>query len=293
MRQRRNELGQTFGTKKSRKAIASVTENAISPDKSLRKLANGEAPKLDSTGAAIIANMAEATKGMSSKDDLAKKVDDAKPRPKANMNATEIANVYTIDSLIGIDTMKLIPVMQWQESIKNNKEITTASCYVARRLGMTRPESTERLKILRYMLLLLDVYNNAPPARGMRKWPSPSTQKTFLGNVPEAVLEGVKRRFADQGMITKYTGDLLITHLCAMACLVDNYEVDLWDLKEDLKLEMKQMAQYFSEIGAKIGMLSEGEKKRLGLDRAAAAQHKVAKLKLPLDFPKVSFGRRR
>ena len=61
MRERRNILGQTFGTKKARKAIASVTENAISPDKSAR---NKDKPaKFDATTAAILSNMSESTKG--------------------------------------------------------------------------------------------------------------------------------------------------------------------------------------------------------------------------------------
>ncbi|KUJ19884.1 RNA polymerase I associated factor, A49-like protein [Mollisia scopiformis] len=293
MRERRNELGQTFGTKKARKAIASVTENAISPDKSLRMLANGQAPKLDGASAAIIASMAKATKGMSTRDDLSKAADDAKPRPKANLDATDVADVYTVDSLIGEDTMMLIPVRLWQEAIRKNKEIVISSSYVANRIGRTKYDNIEKLKILRYMLLLIDVYNNCTIMRGQRKLPNPRTLREVIGDMPEAVLEGVKRNFTEGGLMSKYKSDLLITHLCAMACLVDNFEVDMWDLKEDLKLEMKPMAQYFNEIGARNGALGVAEKQRLGLDKAAAAQRKVAKLKLPLDFPKVGFGRRR
>ncbi|KAE8446108.1 hypothetical protein EG329_012479 [Mollisiaceae sp. DMI_Dod_QoI] len=295
MRERRNVLGQTFGTKKARKAIASVTENAISPDKSARKLANGQAPKLDGAAAAIIANMAEATKGMSSRDELAKAADAAKPRPKANSNATDIKDVYTIDSLIGLETMKLIPVKQWQDKLKKSQEMAIPSQFVAYRLQRGRGSDLEKLRIMRYMLLLLEVYNTATTVRGLKKLPNRETLKNLpgSGDMPEAVFEGVRRKFTEGGLMTKYLSDLLITHLCAMACLVDNFEVDMWDLKEDLKLEMKPMSQYFNEIGAKIGILGEAERKRMGLERAAAAQRKVAKLKLPLDFPKVSFGRRR
>ncbi len=295
MRERRNVLGQTFGTKKARKAIASVTENAISPDKSARKLANGQAPKLDGAAAAIIANMAEATKGMSSRDELAKAADAAKPRPKANTNATDIKDVYTIDSLIGLETMKLIPVKQWQDKLKKSQEMAIPSQFVAYRLQRGRGSDLEKLRIMRYMLLLLEVYNTATTVRGLKKLPNREALKNLpgSGDMPEAVFEGVRRKFTEGGLMTKYLSDLLITHLCAMACLVDNFEVDMWDLKEDLKLEMKPMSQYFNEIGAKIGILGEAERKRMGLERAAAAQRKVAKLKLPLDFPKVSFGRRR
>ncbi|KAF8865909.1 RNA polymerase I associated factor, A49-like protein [Acephala macrosclerotiorum] len=293
MRERRNVLGQTFGTKKARKAIASVTENAISPEKSARKLANGQAPKLNGASAAIIANMAEATKGMSSRDELAKAADAAKPRPRANEDATDIQDVYTIDSLIGLDTMKLIPVKQWQDAMTEKKEVVVPSRFVANRIARTRPDNIEKLKILRYMLLLLEVYDKSSGMRSVRKVPKREVLKEILGDMPEAVLEGVKRKFTNGNEMSKFQGDLLITHLCAMACLVDNYEVDMWDLQEDLKLETKPMSQYFNEIGAKITALGEGERKKLNLTKAASKQRRVAKLKIPLEFPKVSFGRKR
>jgi DNA-directed RNA polymerase I subunit RPA49 len=53
------------------------------------------------------------------------------------------------------------------------------------------------------------------------------------------------------------------------------------------------MSQYFHEIGAKVVAANEVERKKLGLDKAAAAQRKFAKLRLPLDFPKLRFARRK
>ena len=94
-------------------------------------------------------------------------------------------------------------------------------------------------------------------------------------------------------MITTFGADLIKTHLCALACIVDNYEVNTYDLQEDLKLDTKTMSQYFMEIGAKITALGETERRKLGLEKSVAAQRRVAKLKLPLEFPKVSFGRRK
>jgi DNA-directed RNA polymerase I subunit RPA49 len=82
-------------------------------------------------------------------------------------------------------------------------------------------------------------------------------------------------------------------YLCALAMIVDSAEVDVWDLKEDLKLETREMSVYFTEIGAKVGPLGEAERKRLRLEKAAAAQHRVAKLKAPLKYPQVSQGRAR
>jgi len=293
MRELRNVLGQTFGTKKARKAIASVTENAISPDKSARALANGgKAPKLDSAAAAMIANIAEATAGMATREELAKAAEESKPRPKGNFSATDVKDVYTIENLVGVDTMKLVPVREWKETVKAKKEVIVSSRFVARRIE-NAASSTEKLKILRYMLLLIDFYNSIRPGRNPRMLPKRDQLKTILGDMPEAVLEGVKRKFTTDGTISKFQTDLLITHLCAFACLVDNFELDIWDLKEDLKLETKDMSVYFHEIGARVTAFSKVEGKKMGLENAEIAQRRTAKLKLPLEFPKVSQGRRR
>ena len=33
-----------------------------------------------------------------------------------------------------------------------------------------------------------------------------------------------------------------MTHICALALIIDNYEVDVYDVREDLKLENKEYA---------------------------------------------------
>jgi DNA-directed RNA polymerase I subunit RPA49 len=293
MRELRNDLGQTFGTKKAKKAIASVTENAISPDKTLRALSNGgKGVKVTSADSAMLAILAESTKGMASREDLAKAADEGKPRPKANLEATNVKDVYTIDSLIGTDVFQLIPVKKWTDSIKAKREIFVSNSYVGSRI-MNASSSVEKLKLLRFMNFLLSLRSACRSQRGSLALPRRDEIMKLLEDMPEAIFESVRRKFADGGIMSKYQIDLLITHICAMACIVDNYEVDTWLLKEDLKLETKQMQQYFLEIGAKVVGLGEVERRKQGLEKAAAAQHKVAKLKLPLEFPKVSFGRKR
>lgn len=284
-------MGQTFGTKKARKAIASITENAISPDKSARST-NNKPAKIDAATAAVLAGMAEGAKAMASREELDQKSQDAKPRPIANKDAKDVQDVYTVDSLIGKDTFAAVPVRAWETALKSNKEIECSSRYVASRINKVAT-NVEKLRILRYMVLMLEVLNSCRVTKGNRTLPRRDELKRLLGDIPEAVLESIKRKFTRGELITKFHVDLMITHLCALACLVDNYEVDMFKLQEDLKLETKQMSQYFQEIGAKIGALGEAERKKQGLEKAAASQRKVAKLKLPLEYPKLPSGRRR
>lgn len=293
MRELRNDLGQTFGTKKAKKAIASVTENAISPDKAKRALVNGgQGIKITGADSAMLGHIGEKTKGMATRDELAKKADEGKPRPKANEDAKDVKDVYTIDSLIGSDIFKMIPAKKWLDPIKARKQIFVSNSYVGNRIGNIG-ENVEKIKMLRYLNLLLSLHSASRQQRSNKVLPKRDEIMTILEDIPEAVFESIKRKFANGFEMSKFQVDLMITHICALACIIDNYEVDTWLLKEDLKLETKQISQYFNEIGAKIVSLGEVERRKQGLEKAAAAQHKVAKLKLPLEFPKVSFGRRR
>jgi DNA-directed RNA polymerase I subunit RPA49 len=76
--------------------------------------------------------------------------------------------------------------------------------------------------------------------------------------------------------------DLLMTHCCVFAAIIDNFELNTWDLREDLRLEQKALTQYFLEVGATVRQSKKGDK----IDY-------IAKLALPLQFPKIRQIRRR
>ena len=290
MREQRVALGEAFGTKKAKKAILSVTENAISPDKSARnKLVNGTT-KVDATAAAMMANMAEATAGMATKEELDLVMNANKPRPKANTETTDLSKVYTVETLIGTETMASILVRPWQTEMKAGREVMVPSRFVAARLVKFK-DNVEKLKMLRYMLLLIQFINATKSGREGRKLPRHDELKTINEGQPDSLLQGVKRKFSEGPTMTRHSADLLITHLCAIAMVVDNYEVDMWDLKDDLKMEIGPMAQYFKEIGAKIVAYPEGMRKAMRIEKAAASQRKLAKLKIPLEFPTTKFVR--
>jgi DNA-directed RNA polymerase I subunit RPA49 len=248
---------------------------------------------MDAAAQAMLASMAKDTEAMATRDQLAAEANAAKPRPTANLAAADIKDVYTVDSLIGLEILKMVPVLDWQKNIKAKVEIEVKSEYVAHRI-VEVSQNPEKLKILRYMNMLIDLYKSSPEKFLIKKLPQRQEMSRIRAGVPEAVMESVLRRFTYQNTMTKYQADLMITHICALACLVDNFVVDLYDLQADLGLNVKLMSQYFQEIGAKITALDEERKKKLKLlDKAVLAQRKLAKLKLPLEFPKLSFGKRK
>jgi DNA-directed RNA polymerase I subunit RPA49 len=281
-KEQRDDLRREFGTKKSKKALAAITENAIS-----QGIGTG---KMDKVTQAMIAAMSKDAEALATRDELAAEAEAGKPRPKANLTATDIKDVYTINNLIGTDILKAVPILEWQQVLKEGKEIVVNSQYVAGRIQKVS-SVPDKLKILRYMLLLIEIYQGLKRNKHGKMLPRREQMKEIAGGMPEPVIENARRHFSTDGAVSKYQVDLLSTHICALACLVDNYTVEMYDLQSDLRLETRGMSQYFKEIGAKISALPEARRKELGLDKATATQRKIAKLNLPLEFPKVPFAR--
>lgn len=200
---RRQNLGMEFGTKKTKKAISSLTVNAISPAHGA-----GDGKPKDAATKALLSSIAASSADMPSREALQASVNDAKPRPKANLSATTPKEVYPLDVLIVKEELKHLPVNQWIEAVENKTDIQTRSRFVARRLqplarepkskDPKEPES-ERLKALRYLQILVDLYAVGKPATGGgRRLPPRELLKAKLG-VGDALVSGVVRRFADGG----------------------------------------------------------------------------------------------
>ncbi|PTB67846.1 hypothetical protein BBK36DRAFT_1134737 [Trichoderma citrinoviride] len=278
MLDQRTDLGQTFGTKKAKKAIQDKVLNAITPQ---RKTADGRPVQLDDASKATLSSIGAVTSTMASREELQAVIDEAKPVPKANLDADEIYDVYRPEELIGADILNLVPIREWQEKAKHGESIQFRSRYVVSRVqAIASNESAEmRLRVLRYLSIVLLFYLYSKPGRqrGTRQVPPRDKLRELLAPAPEAVIENIRRKFSDAGQLRKFHIDLLIAHCCALACIVDNFEVDTQALRDDLRIDQRMMNQYFHEIGARVKPVKDKTEDRI--------LH-VAKLALPLDFPK-------
>lgn len=277
MYERRADLGNTFGTKKARKALQDNVLNAIGS----RTKDSENPPKIDAAAKAMLSSVGDITSTMASREDLQAVVDDAKPVPRANPNAEEIEDVYDPSVIIGSEILSLVPIREWQEKKKHGESISVASRYVASRLksmGST-PEDATRMRIMRYMyfVLVFSMVSNKPgKERGTKQVPQKQQLHNYMDPAPEAVVENIRRKFSEGGVIRKFHMDLLITHCCAFASIIDNFDCDTSKLREDLKLTQQQMNSYFHEIGVR----PTSRKNESGNTVF------VARLKMPLDFPK-------
>ncbi|KUI65627.1 DNA-directed RNA polymerase I subunit rpa49 [Cytospora mali] len=277
----RTELGQAFGTKKAKKALAAITENAINPGKP-----QGDGQQtLDSSEKALMDSIKDVTMSVATREDLQSAMDAAKPVPRGNYEADEIQDVYRPEELIGKDILELIQVNDWAKSVKKNEDIQLRSRFVAHRINRigSGESAVTRLRLLRYLYFVMLFYLTARKGKdkGSREVLKKDKLIEELSPAPPPVIESIRRKFSDKGIMRKQHVDLLMTHCCVFACILDNFETNTWDLKEDFGLDQKTMTQYFMEIGAKI--------KRAKVEGRTDS---IAQLKLPLVFPKMRQGRR-
>jgi len=190
----------TFGTKKAKKAISSLSENAITRDRA-RDASPGAAKralKANPSARAVLESMAMSASNAPTKDDLQSSIDDAKPRPKHNAQATKPDEVYEVRSIVGDELMKDLRVKPWVDAVEANEEVTTKSRYVSNRLrALCQDDEIVRLKVLRYMLLLLEFFNALKTVRGGgRKLPDKGELEKAMG-VEKHVVDTIRKRFAD------------------------------------------------------------------------------------------------
>lgn len=291
----REELGREFGTKKAKKAIASKTENAIT-NASDR---NGKGIVTD-VQTAILDSVAdtETGPGAQTAEQEADALLAAKPIPKPNVHADNVEEVYTFNTLIPAHDAQKVPIKDWQDMVHAKEDIQFKHRFPAARvLHVTKSDDINKLKALRYLTLLLEFHECLANGGRMaaKKVPKKDVMAKKLAGWPPALVSSVRTRFTnDSGTeLAKWHLDNLCTHICALSLYVDNWQTDTTNLKDDLKLETKAISQYFAELGCKVSAPNEGDKTRLNLNKAQAAVTRMAKLKLPLEFPKARMGRRK
>lgn len=132
--------------------------------------------------------------------------------------------------------------------------------------------------------------------------------------LPDSVVDNIRRRFAPNGgFLSKHDLTLLHTTICALTLHIppqpaqdggssslggnspNELATDPSDLRDDLRLDSNSIQQYFRELGCRIDRPRETEFKKWNIKggRAEAHARRVARLKIPLEFPKVSRGGRK
>ena len=237
--------------------------------------------------AAIMESLEKTTSSMATRDELQAIVDQARPVPRGNYDAEEIQDVYIPEEIIGAEVLNAIPVMDWQDKVKKQLGVEVPSRFVANRINRVahNEDAVQRLKVMRYLVWVLIFWSTTKPGkeRGTKMIGKRDELRETMAPAPDVVIENIRRKFSDGGVMRKTHMDLLMTHISVFAMIIDNFEVNTLDLREDLKLgDQKQMNQYFMEIGARIKQT-----------RKEGLLNYVAQLSLPLQFPQMRMVRGR
>lgn len=191
----REDLGLAFGTKKAKRSIASKSENAIDA------AGNKDAEN------AMLESVKEATDNLPGRDDQTQAILDSKPIPKPNLDAQSIDQVYPLNVLVPSADLRTITVKDWQDAVAADQDIELTSRFVANRMTIVaNGGDAQKLKALRYILLLLHFYNALGQARGGRRVPPRDQLKAKMADWQDAQIDAVRRRFADGGYVSKGAG---------------------------------------------------------------------------------------
>ncbi|GMG46259.1 unnamed protein product [Aspergillus oryzae var. brunneus] len=222
---------------------------------------------------------------------------------------------------------------EWQETVNSGEAVATTSRYVSRRVeAVVNSTNATQLQVLRFIFLLLELARalrsgkdskssgpgskRLPPRDELRRiLSSPTGAKTDSAEtLPDPVIDAIRRKFAPQGThITKNDITFLHTTICALSLHIppqpakdggssslggnapNELATDPSDLRDDLRLDNTVITQYFRELGCRVVKPRETEFAKWGIKggKAEANARRVARLRVPVEFPKVSRGGKR
>jgi DNA-directed RNA polymerase I subunit RPA49 len=186
---RRQALGLEFGNKKSKKAIASMQENAI--------MGGGvdSEGKLNAQSKILLSAATKEMKDMPSLEEMEAASQAQKPRPKANLSATKSQDVYPLNMLIPMETMDEIRVHDWMAKAAT-MGLNIQSRFVARRLAAAcQNKDVQKVKTMKYMLAAIQFYRASKPGRNSRRGPQRKKLIEMCPDIDPGLLDDIRKRF--------------------------------------------------------------------------------------------------
>jgi DNA-directed RNA polymerase I subunit RPA49 len=278
---KRDDLVLEFGSAKTKKSLESKLRNQVMP--SLAK--DGRPKDLDAGALATLQQIEAAAATMATREELAAAADSQKPIPRPNQDAKVIQDVYRPESFIGTSVLGTIDASDWLEAAQDGTAVHLTSRFVAAKLNAVAlgVDAAARLRLLRYLFYLI-TFHNKSSTRGPKSRRAPP-RRAFQEETQaeDVVVDQIRQKFADRdGAMTTYHVSLLMTHVLALAAIIENFEFDMEALRMDLGQTQEALTRYFLQLGGKVRALKAGGNLR-----------HVARLALPLEFPKLGKGPRR
>ncbi|KAB8078065.1 A49-like RNA polymerase I associated factor-domain-containing protein [Aspergillus leporis] len=331
MRAQRTELTNTFGTKQSRKAAQSMAENAQLSNAPAGAASAAESAILSSMPIDSATDIATKTAAVQAQVQANKplpqaNLDASHPSDVYPIDVLVPGGLSTLQQLPGINEWQ-------ETVSSGQPVTTTSRYVSRRVEAVVNSTNITQLQVLRFIFLLLEFARalrsgkdpksssgpgskRLPPREELRRvLSSPTGAKTdATETLPDPVIDAIRRKFAPQGShLTKNDVTFLHTTVCALALHIppqpakdggsssqggnapNELATDPSDLRDDLRLDNAVIMQYFRELGCRVDKPRETEFAKWGIKggKAEAAARRVARLRVPVEFPKVSRGGKR
>lgn len=282
----RTALGEAFGTKKAKAAIASLERNRIDAD------------KLHDMELDIVDNVKELTLDLPTREQLQDVGVLVRPTPAVNVDATAVEDVYALHSIIPKKewaAVRIQPVLDEEDAEKRLEMMPYAkSAFVAKNLPKyVALHNTEKVQMVYYASLLLGIYHN-------RRVRDKTSLLERLGNKPaEVLVDGALSRFAvarttavgkskDRSfVIDPFHEDKLLCYLIALLFHIEGFTVEILPLANELNMKPTRLIGLLRALGAVVKPIGVGMAEAIGLSKKEAATYKVAQLKVPFKLPEM------
>ncbi|KAL7276886.1 DNA-directed RNA polymerase I subunit rpa49 [Rhizina undulata] len=274
-------LGKQFGTKKAQKLLESREMNKI------------DISEMDkSVQSSIITQVGETTKDMPTTAELGTQMVEARLIPVFNKEAERPEDVYKLEDVISKEEWEMIWVKEWEKGT-----VKTNSTYVkhhVQKLLQQETKNVKALKILKYISWMIDFYLYQAKSRG--RVHGIDRVKKILG-MDHVLVEGLFKRYTEKTTsgnegdnkemhtVPPSLANKLLYYMVVLCLMVDGYDVDLFELKQDLEVQPKELIMAFKEVGCSVRELTKTQYTAMKMTKAEAAQHRRAVLKIPLEFP--------
>ena len=280
----RNALGEAFGTKKAKKAIADLERNRI------------DAEKLSGVAVDIVDAVRVASKDLPTRKQLEENVSNDRPTPVANVDATDVEQIYPVENIISDYEMQFIRVghlLKETDVEKKMESFPFASKYITKKLTIfTQPTQLPKLQLLYYLSLLLGVYNN-------RRVNNKVKLLERLNSPPETLIDGVLDKFTlarpgqfgrskDRSFfIDPQHEDKLLCYILTIIMHLDNFIVEISPLAQELNTKPSKIVALFRVLGAIVKGATVSQADAFGIAKSAANTYKIATLKVPFKLPEM------
>lgn len=323
----RAALTHAFGTKKSKKAVAAVAENRLlaRDDENLDNpissaiLSAIKEEEDDKAGILETEAASRVNKPLPQADVSASDISDVYALGALVFPAPPTT------------TLSQMSIKEWLDRAKQGKPINSHYRYVAHRVGyltktvLKDPESKDarqKLQVLRYIELLLEMHTFVSRRPGRRplppieQWTTSQAGGKALGtaSLSTTFQSRIVSHFFPTNIPTAASKTLLTTTILALTLHVPPPKfqpgaaptvlaTDPSDIQLDLALPQVEVSKLFRELGCKLESATDAELTRWGLDKVVSKgvddegnevrlpKPKFAKLRFPIEFPKISMGR--